>query len=80
MSCGPSEGLLKLADKIVSANAALDSAINGIILTSGVGALKAIILAQVIAVKGSLKSMIPEIDFPKIPDSYRSTMFGSRFK
>ena len=76
MSCGPSEGLLKLADKIVSANAALDSAINGIILTGAVGALKAIILAQVIAVKGSLKSMIPEIDFPIIPNSIQNDIIS----
>ncbi len=75
MSCGPSEGLLKLADKIESANTALDSAINGVV-SGAVGGLKATILAQVSAVKASLKSMIPEIDFPKIPDSLQNDIIS----
>ena len=44
MSCGPSEGLLKLADKIESANTALDSAINGVV-SGAVGGLKATIFS-----------------------------------
>ena len=75
MSCGPSEGLLKLADKIESANTALDSAINGVV-SGAVGGLKATILAQVSAIKASLKSMIPEIDFPKIPDSLQNDIIS----
>lgn len=71
MSCGPSEALKKVADKIEAGNSAIDSKINAI-AGGAIGGIRSVLQGAVNGVKGAVKGAIPEIDLPNVPDSLQN--------
>ena len=71
MSCGPSEELRKMADKIQAGNTAVTNKINSI-ANGAIGGIQSVIQGAADSVKGALKDAIPEINIPKTPNSLQS--------
>jgi len=71
MSCGPADGLKKLAGKVDGLNNEIDSLVSSI-QSGAIGGIKSIVDDATSQVKDAVKGMIPEIDLPKIPVSLQA--------